>query len=257
MKFMRFLTASFFALSMVGCCCGRNVVMDPCDPCSGMMPSCGISRFWPFSRSHCGCGYSPCSACSTCGGGYDDMIIDGGYGGGCSTCGGGGGSPMPTSSCGCGGSHSSMMSSPPMPAGTYSAPMPPGSNYTPSGPTPAVPTPTDPPSVPGSEPTTMMPPVPHPQMMSPVSSAPMMSPVSNTPLTSAPPSTVSYEEFQRLPGTIISGPGAVTAQSNAPTTIQQTSGAQPFLAPPPPTSRTASRPATGAQNRQAVWVPAK
>jgi hypothetical protein len=85
--------------------------------------------------------------------------------------------------------------------------------------------------------------------------------------------TVSYEEFQRLPGTIISGPGAVTSSnSNAqlsmgttqtqPSQIQQLSGSnQPFLAPPPVSATPAAQqPAAiqpaAIQPTNYSWVPA-
>lgn len=245
MKFTRCLAALMVTLSLAGCCCGSNVVMDSCDPCGASMPRqrCGLSWLWPGSWFH-GCGHGcGCGCSSGCGSGcgmYGEI-----FDGGC--CGGGGGydcggygpgvvmNGMPSSGgCACGQTAPPMISAP-----SSSVPMinsaPANSTPTYSAPTQA---PEPPPVPPSNDQTTMIPPSPSSNQMQ----------------------TVSYEEFQRLPGTIISGPGAIpsAAPASTPSVIQQTSAASvPFLPPPSVSAPSASRPLNPSQNRQALWQAAK
>jgi hypothetical protein len=190
MKRLLSAVACLVTLNLVGCCC-MSPRIDECGPFASDLAG-GGGCLAKFARSHgakkkCGCGH--------CGGGmYADPIYGMPYSGDC--CGGGfdagmmGGYPgMPSGGgCGCGGGG---MVAPSMPA------IPPAATqYAPEGsPTPA-PTPdanvpeTNIPAVPGAE--TPAPPAP-PMTYQP---APGQPGVQN----------VSMEEFQRLPGTIISGP---------------------------------------------------
>ena len=161
MNLTRCLAASLITMSLAGCCCGRNVVMDPCDPCAQMScdpcaPMCrqghGLAWLWPGNWFR-GCGRHNCCGCSS---GCDMYggVIDGGCGcGGCG-CGGGGydfdgygGSGMimngmhSSGGCACGQTAPPMMTSPYSPSPTYS-PSPMNSNqpiqiptYTPCIPT--------------------------------------------------------------------------------------------------------------------------
>ena len=243
MNLLRFLAASLMSVSMVGCCCSRCVVSDPCDPC-GAMPAqggCSLSRLLPMSRNR---GYSWNSACTcgACGGGIDSCCDSG-------SCAGGSAEPMmggmPASNgCGC-GQTAPFTQMPTMSSPTYlpsaSPPNSPSGSPTlqtiPGVPPSQITEPSDPSNVPDNNSATMIP-----------------------PSTTTQPQMVSYEEFQRLPGKVISGPGSFEGV-RSPLASQQVAGAsQPFLAPPPP-STTPTAPVVGSanrsQNRQAVWVPAK
>ncbi len=255
MILLRYLTAALMTVSMVGCCCSRCVVTDPCDPCGGVMPShqCCLSRLWSMPRSF---GYSWNNACTCggcqcgCGGGE---LMDYSYGetGGCA---GSCAAPAMTSappSSGCNCSQSSAYSTAPTSySGSYYPSTTPGSVPSPSG------TPQPIPEVPPS--------------FNPLPNAPLP-PATATPDTTLmipPPSgqqpqMVSYEEFQRLPGNVISGPGSsatATAAASNPSPIQQVSAVpQPLLAPPSPTPTAirAQRSAVSPANQQAVWAPSR
>ena len=256
MKLLRYLTAALMTVSMVGCCCSQCYVTDPCDPC-GAMPvhqSC-LSKLWSMPRSF---GYSWNNAC-TCGGchcgcGGGGEMIDYSYAE-TSSCAGSCAAPVmttaPTSS-GCNCSQSGGFSPSPVSyGGGYYPPSTPGSYPTPAGsvqPIPDIP----------------------PSYNLPNAPVPPVTPTPETTLTIPPPSgqqpqMVSYEEFQRLPGNVISGPGstvssaaAVTGSSPAP--IQQVSAGPQSFAPPPlptPTAIRAQRSAVAPTNQQAVWSPSK
>jgi hypothetical protein len=241
MNLMRFLTASLMTLSMVGCCSNRCVMSDPCDPC-GAAPSSGgfFSRLWPMSRGG-GFGCNSCSSggCGGCGDAYGDVMDSGcGCGGGSGGMVMGGGMPA-SQGCACGGQHAAPV---PMMGVPSPAPIPRGAPE----PIPSAP---DLPSMPGSEATTMIPRTYAPQSQLAGSSQPQ---------------NVSYEEFQRLPGTIVSGPGAMTAatslpsQVSIPSQVQQTSAStQPFMAPPPPTGKRPAQMTVPTAARQALWVPSR
>lgn len=244
MNFTRYLAALLMTMSLAGCCCGRNVIMDPCDPCGSMMqPCCPLAWLWPGTWFRgCGCGHGCGHGCG-CGSSYYGDIIDGGC------CGGGGhdygygGSGMmmdgmhSSGGCACGQTAPPMMSSPYSPAPMNSSPTIPIPSQAPtySDPAPVPPT--------TGDQTTMIP-------SSPMNSA------------SQPPQmqTISYEEFQRLPGTVISGPGSTTA--SAPTGvsngIQRTSGvSQQFFPPPSPTAGSPRSFVNPSKVGQALWNPAK
>lgn len=220
MKLLRFLTTITMTLSMVGCCCGRNVVSDCCDPCGGMSPGRGLIRF-PGLRSAFG-GYSSCG-CDSCGTSWSEFPGDGG----CSSC----GSPMmstydmPSSGgggCNCGSNSSpSSVNYPPAAVPTTPTPLPSTDSNSPAAPAPPIP-PTTPGDIPSAS-STMIPP-------------------------SAPPATqmVSYEEFQKLPGTVISGPGVGTSSAPAasPRLFNRSVG-------------NPSQPMMSAQGQSQVWVQAK
>ena len=242
MKLIPLLTASLMTLSLVGCCCGRNIVTDSCDPCCGRPRGCGVLRVvtlnylgfgscWNCGASWHGRGCGSCGSCGSSCGGCGEMPMDCGCGSG--SCGvpmsGGGG-------CGCGGTYT--------PQSTYSVPMnAPQSFPTPqSSPSPS-PAPTVPPQVPPADASTMLSPKSSPSIQ-----------------------TVTYEEFQRLPGTVISGPGVTTGApttgmpttgmpTNSVASIQRSVGAtQRFL--PRPANSVPSASVAIQQNQQAVWVPA-
>ena len=258
MNLLRCLMASVMTLSLVGCCCSRCVVTDPCDPC-GVAPvhTCSISRLWPFSRihsclsgacvpssCHCACGgcgsidtfdsYSDFGASPSCGCG-SPMSSCGSPGGSC-------GAPMmsgvPSSSgCSCSQGNSYSNSMPSMTSPSYL-----------SSPSMSVPAPT---STPQSIPEI-------PPSSAPLPPTTLDSTSYQTPQVSQQPQMVSYEEFQKLPGNIISGPGAPGTAPASP--IQQVSASVPSITVPPVSTPTAARAAraTGTSpTQQAVWAPVK
>jgi hypothetical protein len=266
MILLRYLTAALVTVSMVGCCCSRCVVTDPCDPC-GVTPAhqCCLSRLWSMPRSFgfswnnaCTCGGCQCG----CGGGE---LTDYGYGdmGGCAgSCAAPAMSSAPSSS-GCNCSQSATYSNGPAsyggayyPPSTYS-PSTSGSVPSPSG------TPQPIPEVPPSY--NPLPNAPLPPVNSAQDSTTLMIP----PPSGQQPQMVSYEEFQRLPGNVISGPGSSPAPTTAsppaltpstPSPIQQASAVPQALAVPPlptPTAIRAQRSAVSSVNQQAVWAPSK
>ena len=260
MKLLRSLTALTMTLSLVGCCCGRNVVTDGCDTCC-TSPAVGILRLQPvrnffrFGCFHrCGCG----GGC----GSYGDVM------GGCGDCATGGcssgscGAPMSQgfaapggTGCGCTSPATYSSQYPNMNAPSSSIQIPePSSLPTPAPVPPTSPT-SVPPATPSSDSSTMNPPR-------------AMPPVQN----------VSYEEFQKLPGTVISGPGASTGTSpGVPSNATMPMTMAPPVAMAPPansvssiqrsigsTQRLLARPASSmppamvsSQVQQPVWVPAK
>ena len=254
MILLRYLTAALMTVSMVGCCCSRCVVTDPCDPCGSAMPShqCCLSKLWSMPRSF---GYSWNNACTCggcqcgCGGGE---LMDYSYGetGGCA---GSCAAPAMTSappSSGCNCSQSSAYSTAPTSySGSYYPSTTPGSVPSPSG------TPQPIPEVPPSY--NPLPNAPLPPVNPIPDSATLMIP----PPSGQQPQMVSYEEFQRLPGNVISGPGStVTAAASGPSQIQQVSaGPQPLMAPPSPTPTAirAQRSAVSPTNQQALWAPSR
>ena len=230
MNLLRFLTVTVFSMSMFGCCCCSNVVMDPCDPCSGYSSqSCRphrhgwLRRPMRFGWNRCGdCGGCGCGSCGGCG----DVMMDSGCGGG--SC----GSPMMgmPSSGGCGCSQTAS----PDQFSTMSAPI-----NIPSSPTMSAPQMSGPSSLPQLQSAPVPPPMPRTD-----------STMNSTPAGSQP-QMVSYEEFQRLPGTMISGPGTTTATPSP--SIQQASAVQTTMSPPPLASQNAK---PTSQSRQAIWTQA-
>lgn len=184
--------ACLLVLNLVGCCCVSPRI-DECGPHACDLAG-GGGLLAKFARSHgakkkCGCGHC---------GGFNAMYGDAMYGmpydSGC--CGGGGGfdggmmaggyPDMSSPGCGCGGGAS-------MPMAPSIPPTPPA-QYAPE----ASPTPAPTPDVPPAE--TNVPGVPDP------AGAPA-APMTYQPAPAQPGvQNVSVEEFQRLPGTIISGP---------------------------------------------------
>ena len=252
MKLLRYLTATLMTVSMVGCCCSQCVVTDPCDPCSAIpaQKSC-LSRFWSMPRSF---GYSWNNAC-TCGGcqcgNVGGELMDYSYGetGGCAgSCAAPAMSSAPTSS-GCSCSQSGAYSTAPTSyGGSYYPPSTPGSVPSPVG------TPQPIPEVP---PSYNLPNAPVP----PVSPTPDPTTLMIPPPSGQQPQMVSYEEFQRLPGNVISGPGSTsTVPGNSPSPIQQASaGPQSFVVPPSPTPTAirAQRSAVTPASQPAVWAPSR
>lgn len=194
MKILRFLAASIMTVSMVGCCCNRSCVVDSCDPC-GAMPvrHCGLDTLLSWIPS-CGWGCRSCG-CGGCGcGGFGETYYDGGSSCGCSsgTCGGAMYGGTMGGSC-CGGSM------PSQPTMLNQAP----------GSMPYVPTPV--PSQ-NSAPSPSASPTPASTMAIPAPAPPLLPASDSAASNNAMPSNtnvqhVTYEEFQRLPGTVISGPG--------------------------------------------------
>lgn len=196
--------------SAVGCCHTQCVSSDPCNPCGpgACGGGCCLTN-WLHNRFAChSCrNYSWSSdCCSVCGGTSCGMNgMDGG------TVMGGGGA-----SCGCGQSGGQ------------------SSGYAPASPSYVAPTdqsPTPVPSSPASPtPTRTNEPIPAPGATdSTTFQAPANGQIQH----------VSVEEFHRLPGTVISGPGAV-----------------PTLTPPPALSTVSVPPRPGNPVQQAQWVPA-
>lgn len=234
MKRIQLLAALFMTQLVMGCCCGSSFVVDSCDPC--------YSPCYNPCQPHC-CGLIgaikslwPFGCCRYgCGSCYSPMYSE--FPSSCSSCGCGGSSyggvmmGSPTgSSCGCGGGGATMMAPTSVPPVTNPQP------------TPADPTNAPVPQVSPSEATGMAPMTSNPAMQH-----------------------VSYEEFQKLPGTVTSGPGMTAApQANtvaipapvAPTAsapmIQKSIGStQRFI----PRSVVSSAPLT-AQAKPQMWVPA-
>lgn len=238
MKRFQLLAALFMTQLIMGCCCGRSFVVDSCDPCYTPCQPCGcglvgaLKSLWPFGCCHGGCGscYSPM---------YSEFPSSCDCGGGC----GGGytssyggmmvGAPA-SSGCNCGGGGGQMMAPQMQSMPTMSNPEP-----TPS-PTIAPVPPTSPSDATGMAPMTSAPNVQH----------------------------VSYEEFQKLPGTVTSGQGALMnampSAANNPVNIP--APAAPMMTPSVqksigstqrfvPRSVAASAPLT-AQTKPQMWVPA-
>lgn len=247
MKLLRIFAAAVMSLSLVGCCHNRCMMTDPCDPCGGCQPrGCGLSRMFnsAFKRgyswdnvSSCSCGgCSTCNTCSTCGGGemMDGYSYDGMSG-----------VPMisgSTGSSGCGCSQPSQFSAvPTMVSPSYMNTAP---TIAPSPPVVPQPIPEIPPSTPSSNTDNQS------TMMHPGNGQPQM---------------VSYEEFQKMPGTVISGPGAGAPSMSVPTPVQQVSTSTPSFAVPPspaPSSvpvagRTPTRFVRPTSGQQPVWTPAR
>ena len=273
MKLLRFFTAALMSLSMVGCCCSRGLVSDACDPC-GAAPArgCSVTKLFksPFNRGYGWENTCTCGGCGAYGGDITDPYSFPAYGSPeTSSCGG---------SCGSPGMSMSPMTSSPMMGGMSASPScgcAQSANY-PSMPSMSAPSysPSYSPSYAPSYNTspTMIPPVP------PASTVPQ--PVPENPSNYAPsppmptgsepttrfvpgngqqPQMVSYEEFQRLPGNVISGAESLPTAGN-PAPIQQVSTSSPvFMAPPAPTAApsTSSKFTRPASGRQAVWTPAR
>ena len=233
MKLLQLFTAAVMSMSIVGCCTGRNTVCDPCNPCGGASQcgashSCGMSPLvtsgflQDFSLKKImgmgGCRRGRCGHCNSCGG-CDPVFECGGCGGSCGMASSSCGAPscgMPAQSdCGCSSPSSS----------TYTP------TYPMTSPSPSSVAPSPPPAV-GPADTTGY----------------------HTP-TNMPSQTVSYEEFQRLPGTIISGPGAAPASEVAASPSMPKSN---MMAQRPVQRTSGSMPVASVtnQNRQPIWVPA-
>ncbi|MBS0206611.1 MAG: hypothetical protein JSS49_27350 [Planctomycetes bacterium] len=212
MKLQRLMVlAGLLMMTTVGCCHSQCVSSNPCNPCG----TCGGGCLTGWLKSKLACCRMSCHNYSWC----DDCSSA------CSVCGGtncGLSSPdmgMPSaggSTCACGQSH--------------------GATYVPSSPT----------SMPNDAP------APIPTQVAPVpprSSEPTPAPGSTDSTSLQQPGSiqhVSVEEFQRLPGVVISGP----AQSSVPTM------AQPALSPP--ALSTVSTPPKPLNNVQQVqWQPSK
>jgi hypothetical protein len=231
MNFHRFACLfSLLVFTSIGCCHTQCVSSDLCDPCGGTSCGtascdCGSSGSW-FNRRlklrnrHRCRSQGACdgSVCAICGGESCDLGVgDGSCGGGCSSGGCGGGLSAPTSSgCSCGmNNYDSGFSTPTaLPSGTV----------TPQPAVPAAPIPSQP-----SEPT----PAPG-----------STSSIATPPAGSIGPQQVSYEEFQRLPGVVVSGP---TTTSSVPSLV-----GMPAIPPSP-----APLPKAAGSVQQVQWVPVK
>lgn len=207
--FVRFAAVALSAGSLIGCChssCHQN----PCDPCGGHHHSHKAKK-WMKQEIDAWRVRNTCD-CDVCGGGggfelspYGAPMID--QGGGCASCSQGQ-----------------------------------GTNYAPAmAPIPELQAPVAPPAPP-AETTMRVHPAMAPAQYVPAQYAPgrpvpqfvqhgqapqmafagQQAPVPQMALTHAPPNEVSYEEFQRLPGVVTSGPGA------APQMVQQ----QQYTVPP-------------------------
>jgi hypothetical protein len=248
MNLLRFFTAALMSLSLVGCCCNRCLVSDPCDPC-GAIPArggCALSRWW---NSHRGYGWeSPCGCtCGSCGcGGGGEMMDPYSYGDS-GSCAGSCAAPVmsgPPASGGCNCGQSAQYSAMPSMSGPTYMNSSPTFNPQPSS-TPQ-PIPEVPPSSPNYAPAPPATNTAEPQTMIPSGNG--------------QPHMVSYEEFQRLPGKVVSGPEP-TANVNIPAPIQQVSTSSPsFVVPPAPApspARGPSRFVKPGPNQQAVWTPSR
>ena len=237
MNALRVVAASVLMLSLVGCCCGRNVVCDTCDPCGSAScgSSCGFGTGFLRNRPIRNLFKGGCNSCGSC---YSDMPTCGG----CSSCAAPGGfdgfSGMPTGGSGCGCSQGATQAAPQ----TYYDPNIPSTMPTPS----ASPTPS------------AVAPVP------PSTTSPANEPGAMIPSTGAMPvQTVTYEEFQKLPGTIISGPGTGTTTPGAPLSAPAATTTTPLPSVAKAigsTQRVVARPQTGvpvASNQKQLWVPVR
>ena len=246
MNLLRLFTAAMMSLSMVGCCCSRCVVSDPCDPC-GSMPSngCCISKLWKSSLFHRGYNWDCQCGCSCGGCGCGEMMdpysyVDApGCGGSCAAPVMSGVPASPGCNCGQSQPYSSLA---PMVSPSYVNPVPMNSQpaYTPQ------PIPEVPPSTQNYAPAPPASSSPDPQST--------MAPAMN-----GQPQMVSYEEFQRLPGKMISGPEATNSIA-IPAPVQQVSTTSSFVVPPAPTPsapRGPSRFVRPGPNQQAVWTPSR
>lgn len=299
MKFLQFLMISAMTLAMAGCCACHNCCVDPCDSCStGPVIGGGILRFFSMPNCSSGC----CDG--GCGGGCDGEFVTG-CGNCCGGCGGCHRGCLLSRLFSCHGCRRSCCNScdsccEMMDGGCCGGNC--GGNYDYS-PTPMYSY--------GQQPTTTGP-VPQTMPANPGSTAPVPNAIPETNPAVAPPppanepqtnsmnsmrpgpqtQMVSYEEFQRLPGTVISGPGVMPgAQSMAttnvigpaPTTNMMTSTPQVSGSMPRPVGRLGNqmartsgpasaytrRPMTRSNsnavyqasatttNQQPVWVPAK
>ncbi len=198
-------------MSTVGCC-HTQCVTNSCSPCGGGGGGCGgcltgwlQSKIAACRMRSCCQNYSWGDSCSVCGG--ESCGLNGSSG---VTYGGGG------SSCGCSGGQSS--------------------GYAPSSPT-----------LPNADPI----PVPQPSVpMPPRTNEPTPAPASSESTTFQRPANgqiqhVSVEEFQRLPGVVVSGPTSSVPTMGTPTL------AAPTLSNVTIPVRSPS------EIQQAQWVPAK
>jgi hypothetical protein len=199
----------------VGCCHTQCVSSDPCNPCARPSGGCCLSGWFRNRMSCCslrqGCqnyGWDS-SCCPACGG--TDCGMSTGFDGGMTSGATGG------SSCGCGQSH--------------------GNSYAPSG----GPSPVETAPIPIPSSTAPIPPKSNEGTPAPASESTTFAPANGQ------VQHVSMEEFQRLPGTVISGP--------TPTPSPTQTAAVPVLQTPPPLSTISAPPRANVQ--QAQWVPAK
>lgn len=206
--------------STIGCCHTQCVSNDACNPC-GVGGGCCLTNWFRDKLANCSLRCRNYSwgndCCSACGGDSCGAPV-GGYDGGM-TYGGGGAAP----GCACGQSHS------------HSQGYAPASSAPPGAPIdqPPVPIPSS-----GSGPTRSGEPIPAPGATdSTTFQSPHRGQVQH----------VSMEEFHRLPGVVVSGPG----QSSVPTM------AAPTLLAPPALSNVSVPPAPANSISQAQWVPAK
>lgn len=265
MNLLRYAAAALMSLSLVGCCCTRCVVSDPCDPCGGVISSggCCLTKLWKSSFHRC---YSWDSACGcTCGGcGCGDVIdpfgyVDGpGISGSCAA-------PMPA-----------MMTGVPASSGCNCGQSAPYSQSVPYSTSPAMNGPTYLNSAPALNSQPMSAPQPIPEVppstqnyapAPPASSAPAEPQTMWSPPANGQPHMVSYEEFQRLPGKMVSGPDSSAISIPAP--IQPVSASSAvststpgFVVPPAPIpapipARGPSRFVRPSSNQQAVWTPSR
>ncbi|MDP1797316.1 MAG: hypothetical protein Q8K78_07535 [Planctomycetaceae bacterium] len=201
MKRLLSLLTCVTLLSSVGCCCMNNRISE-CDPLASDLAGGGgclakFARSHGKKKCHCGhCGY---------GGMYADPMyampygVDSYGGGGCGCDGGMVGAMPGGGDCGCaGGGMQQQQMIPPAPPSQY-APQ--------AAPTPA--------PIAEPAPETAIPAVPE---------AAPVAPMTNHAAPAAPNvQNVSVEEFQRLPGTIISGPTTSTAPAPVPGPMTATS----------------------------------
>ena len=221
MQLQRWICLSGFLLATsIGCSSMQCASCNPCDPCGQVMSGgcncgCGVKGWWQQRKERLRNNFSwfndcSCGGCSVCGG--DNCGMSGGTCGMPSTGGG--------ASCGCGQSHGYSPAA--VPTEQYAAPVPPND-----------------------------PPAPIPSTGTQRSGEPIPAPASTPATTFQQPASgqiqhVTMEEFQRLPGTVISGPN----QSSVPTM------SQPNMVPPALSNASIPpRPINAVQ--QAQWVPAR
>ena len=247
MNLLRFFTAAMLSLSLVGCCCNRCIVTDPCDPCGAIQPQgCCLSRMFN-SALHRGYSWgSPCGCtCGSCGCGGE--VMDPYSYAETSSCGGSCAAPMTSSipsSSGCGCSQPAQYSGmPSMSAPTYMNSAP--STFT--QPITPQPIPEVPPSTPNYAP-------------APPASTNAEPQTNMIPAGNGQPQMVSYEEFQKLPGKVVSGPEP-TPNISIPAPVQQVStSTSSFVVPPAPAPSAARAPSKFVRpgsNQQAVWTPSR
>jgi hypothetical protein len=268
MKLVSMLGCAAVALmASVGCCHTNCQVVDPCDPCGALGPRRGCMSWmgdkihaWRSRHSCCSSGCA--SGCPTMGCGDYGMQADSGSCGAPPILAGG----MVPNTCSCAAGYAPATQATPSeenltptlvpaaePDASDDAPMPPDVSTRQPQTNPPVNT------------TAQLNSVPYSATSAPAPTR-VAAATSQQPLSAAPPQVVTYEEFQRLPGVIISGPGAQTAPTATAAAVPASPlppspMALPIVAPPTVSQPVRVIPAGASTTVQTPpvsgWVPAR